>query len=257
MNVLNQTALTLPPLSEATDSDSKAYKYITFRLSDYLFALPSEDILKVVATPPPSQGGMVSMGLVQLGQYSIQILDLSKILGLQGINAPKDNESKSLLYSSKSVDVDSIQNPPFLMVLRSADKTLWGVAVHEPPDLVEISPQALSPVPPEQRAFGTLRGVSYVGTSGLEGDRHTLLILDMATLLTQRQIDIPTSSLFTTIEPPVEIKSPLEVGSLEIESLEIEPPMEIESSAETDAPSGLVHVSGNDEYIEDLLPQTL
>ncbi|MEM8501691.1 MAG: chemotaxis protein CheW [Cyanobacteria bacterium P01_D01_bin.1] len=252
MNVLNQTAFTLPTLSESADSDSKAYKYITFRLSDYLFALPSEDILKIVATPPPSQGGMVSMGLVQLGQYSIQILDLSKILSLESVDAPKDNESKSLLYSSESVDVDSIQNPPFLMVLRSADETLWGIAVHEPPDLVEISPQALSPVPPEQRAFGTLQGVSYVATSDLEGDRHTLLILDMATLLTQRQINIPTSSLFTAIEPSVEAKS-----SLEIESLEIEPPMETESSAETDALSGLVHVNGNDEYIEDLLPQTL
>ncbi|MGB3300811.1 MAG: hypothetical protein WBA76_21305, partial [Phormidesmis sp.] len=57
------------PSSVEPQTDSTIGKYITFRLENYLFALPSKAILKIVATPPPSQGGMVAMGLVQLEQY--------------------------------------------------------------------------------------------------------------------------------------------------------------------------------------------
>ncbi len=237
MNSLNQATLT-PPVRSNANSDSKS-KYITFKLAGYLFALPSEHILRVIATPPPSQGGMVSMGLVQLGQYSIRILDLSKMLDLEDAETFAGIEKDLEFHTGEKV-TGAAQNPPFLIVSQKADQTLWGIAVHEPPDLIELADQTLSPVPPEQRAFGTLQGISCVGMFNLEGNRHTLLILDMPTLLAQ-QIETSSQSMFVGIGSPLEIESPLV----------IEPPFEIEPPLE------IAHDNEDNEDIDDLLSLTL
>lgn len=189
------TSKTIEPAAEVT-------KYITFKLTDYLFALPSEKILKVVATPSPQQGGLVSMGLVQLEQYSIQILDLPQLLALdrvKGIGAAaklskKSTESAPKFTASlakpkepnkvtlKTEELPS-KNPPFLMVLQNTDQDLLGIAVHEPPDLMDIPDYALKPVPQEKRSSRTLRWVSHVVTYNLGSDRHILLLLDLSLLL--------------------------------------------------------------------------
>jgi chemotaxis signal transduction protein len=170
--------------------NSRADQYITFKLADYLFALPSEKILKIVATPSPSQGGMVSMGLVQLEQYSIQIIDLIKLLNLK----KQDIASvvKQPIKAVRLTDVDAPKNPPFLIVLQDNDQALWGIAVEEPPDLMAVPKYALKPVPAEKRLTRALRWVSHVVTYDLGGDRHTLLLLDMTVLLSSDQS--PSSS---------------------------------------------------------------
>ncbi len=159
-------------------------KYATFKLSGYLFALPSLEILKIVPTPPPSQGGMVSMGLVQLEQYSIQILNLAALLILKGDAQPptKIGLNSSLMPSTADLEVSS-KNPPFLIVLQDTKQDLWGIAVNEPPDLMDIPHYALKRLPPEKRLTKTLRWVSHVVTYDLEGSRHTLLVLDLPVLL--------------------------------------------------------------------------
>ncbi len=193
------TGKTIEPIAEVT-------KYITFKLTDYLFALPSEKILKVVATPSPQQGGLISLGLVQLEQYSIQILDLPQLLALdtvQGIGTVATGSkaiesvpvSKSASASSSLAKLKGLnkatskaealpsKNPPFLMVLQNADQDLLGIAVHEPPDLMDIPDYALKPVPAEKRLSRTLKWVSHVVTYDLGRDRHTLLLLDLSVLL--------------------------------------------------------------------------
>lgn len=199
----------LPPATPASlPADNKmgeARKYITFKLADYLFALPSEDILKIVPTPSPSQGGMVSMGLVQLEQYSIQILNLIKLLGLKeatNATSPEDDLKATL---SELTESGSAKNPPFLIVLQNIAQDLWGIAVDQPPDLMDIPNYALKPLPPEKRLTRTLRWVSHVVTYDLGGDRHTLLILDVSLLLAPKQADTSknkTDSL--EIEPPLD-----------------------------------------------------
>lgn len=213
-NDLNQAAT-------ATEAEAEINKYITFTMAGYLFALPSEEILKIVATPAPSQGGMVSMGLVQLEQYSIQTIDLPKLLNLQGekkniaeaaVKADKkttnSKAAKSKAAKSKALmKAETTENPPFLMVLQDADQVLWGIAVDEPPDLMDIPHYALKPVPPEKRMTRALRWVSHVVTYDLGGDRHTLLLLDLSVLLAQKPPEaiLPGSANFLGIEPPMEI----------------------------------------------------
>ena len=203
-----KTVVTNATLTDEPSSNSEPFenttgqtnKYITFKMADYLFALPSEDILKIVATPSPSQGGMVSMGLVQLEQYSIQTLNLPKLLGL--------NQTSAQAELDELTDAGSAQNPPFLMVMQNADKDLWGIAVDEPPDLMDVPNYALKPVPPEKRLTRTLRWVSHVVTYDLGGERHTLLVLDIAVLLAPKQSEVTLNELgFPGIEPPLEVNN--------------------------------------------------
>lgn len=190
----------------AETNTSETRKYITFKLADYLFALPSEDILKIVATPPPSQGGMVSMGLVQLEQYSIQTLDLPKLLGIKQQPEPKHQASSDDL--SNLTEAGSTENPPFLMVLQNEVGNLWGIAVDEPPDLMDVPNYALKAVPAEKRLTRTLRWVSHIVTYDLSGDRHTLLILDISVLLEPQKADLGTEDLSVlAIEPPLDFEN--------------------------------------------------
>ncbi len=198
-SVLDRATPASEPPAEAS---VKTAKYITFKVAGYVFALSSQEILKVVATPSPNEGGMVSMGLVQLEQYSIQILNLPELLRLN----TTDRQS-------------SAENPPFLMVLQNAEKDLWGIAVDHPPDLLEVPDYALKPVPPEKRLTPALRWVSHVVTYSLGSDRHTLLLLDSSLLLAPPQDESETTSSFE-IQPPADSET---TGSFEIQ-----PPLEPE-----------------------------
>jgi chemotaxis signal transduction protein len=197
----------------------KTDKYITFKLADYLLALPSEGILKIVSTPPPSQGGMVSMGLVQLEQYSIQIIDLIKLLSLKGqddiVNGAKKS-SKTAVSTAAPTAPTAVapQNPPFLIVIQDIDQNLWGIAVNEPPDLMDIPRYALKPVPAEKRLTRALRWVSHIVTYDLGGDRHTLLLLDMSVLLSHKQVNLTSDPRFSEIAPPLEAEIEAENTSI-------------------------------------------
>lgn len=207
-NTLQSEISSASPITPTGESPSKnpekeTNKYITFKISDYLFALPSEDILKVVATPPASQGGMVSMGLVQLEQYSIQILNLPTLLSIKEKSTTEPGD-----VAEELTEAGSVKNPPFLIVMQNADQELCGIAVDAPPDLMDIPVYALKPVPHEKRLTRTLRWVSDVVTYDLGGERHTLLILDISVLLAPKQADANIdSSSFLTIEPPIDVEN--------------------------------------------------
>ncbi|MGD1897814.1 MAG: chemotaxis protein CheW [Phormidesmis sp.] len=186
--------------------DSLSRNYLFFRLEQYSIALPSEHVLKIVATPPPSQGGMVHMGLVQLQQYSIQILNVEKLLGLQNTS-------------------DKENNPPFLIVMRShLDEDLWGIAVNEPPELINISDRALRTVPEEVRLPGALQWVSHV-VSCLSDDSHsenskTLLVLDLPILLSARRADIDARNVnLLSADPLLSVEQPNKLIESEYEDV--------------------------------------
>lgn len=204
------------PFLDVNQPTSEINKYITFKLADYLFALPSEEILKIVATPPPDQGGMVSMGLVQIEQYSIQTIDVTKLLTLQ--SAERNTAANSHQKTATSTNLKAANNPPFLIVLQDAAQKLWGIAVDEPPDLMDIPHYALKPVPCEKRLTRALRWVSHVVTYDLGRDRRTLLVLDLSLLLAPKQPETPLemprgTSSFLGIEPPLETEAAINPDS--------------------------------------------
>ena len=91
------------------------------------------------------------------------------------------------------------------MVLQNEEGELWGIAVEEPPDLMDVPDYALKAVPEEKRLTRTLRWVSHVVTYDLAGERHTLLILDISVLLAPKLIEENSNEIgFLAIEPPLE-----------------------------------------------------
>lgn len=187
------------------------HQYITFRLCGHLFALPSQDVLKIIKTPPPEQGGMVDMGLVQLAQYSIQLLELSTLLKLEQ-KVDKEQAAEKTL-TQMSVPVDS---PTFLMILQ-AEQELWGIVVARSPDLRTISDSELKPVRASKRLSGALQGISHVVTYPQSPDarspknkteyethhdsiserenRQILLVLDLCKLLALSKAQTPPASV--------------------------------------------------------------
>lgn len=145
------------------DSSSKIVKLITFNVADYWFALPMKATLKVVNCPASDQGGIVSLGMVQLGAHTIQLLDLYGVYGL--------NANAALL-----------QHPPFLLVLRRPQDKLCGIALESPPDLVELPLNALQCVSADRRFVPKKQWISHIAILSEQTMNRTLLLLDMAAI---------------------------------------------------------------------------
>ena len=187
-------------LSIAEDNAPESTQYITFNVSGYVFGLPSKAILRVVTTPPANKGGLISMGMVQLGPYNIQIIDLVSLLALD------DTQSKPSAHSSRAIErrksasrkserreserreksssfVAPAKNPPFLVVLQNTDGEFWGIALDEPPDLMDVPNYALKPVPEHRKTTRSLQWVSHIVSYDLNSNRHSLLILDLSLVI--------------------------------------------------------------------------
>ena len=144
---------------------SKIIKFITFKVADYWFSLPIAAVLKIVNCPPPEKGGIITLGVVQLGSHTIQLLDL---------------------YSMFDLDADAkIPNQlSFLLVLRNTQKKLWGIALDTPPDLIELPLSNFQAVP-QNKYFATKRQwVSHIAVVSEQGINRTLLLLNLKSLFT-------------------------------------------------------------------------
>lgn len=171
-------------LSITEDNAPESTQYITFNLAGYLFGLPSREILRVVATPPANKGGLISMGVVQLGPYSIQIIDLMSLLALNDTsNRPSMSSSRALENRKRAPVTNPNQNPPFLVVLQNDEGEFWGISLHEPPDLMDVPNYALKPLPAHRRTTQSLQWVSHIVSYDLNSDRHSLLVLDLSLIL--------------------------------------------------------------------------
>ena len=144
---------------------SKIIKFITFKVADYWFSLPIAAVLKIVNCPPPEKGGIITLGVVQLGSHTIQLLDL---------------------YSMFDLDADA-KTPnqlSFLLVLRNTQKKLWGIALDTPPDLIELPLSNFQAVP-QNKYFATKRQwVSHIAVVSEQGINRTLLLLNLKSLFT-------------------------------------------------------------------------
>ncbi|MBE9065817.1 chemotaxis protein CheW [Leptolyngbya cf. ectocarpi LEGE 11479] len=141
------------------DNDTLAIaKFITFKVADYWFALPMEAVLKVVNCPSRDQGGIVSLGIVQLSIHTIQLLDLHGVFGLGTTSPPRQL--------------------PFLLVLRDANNKLWGITLESPPDLMELPLATFHSVTVDRRFIPKKQWISHIAIPS-EQDGRTLLLLDL------------------------------------------------------------------------------
>ena len=144
---------------------SKIIKFITFKVADYWFSLPIAAVLKIVNCPPPEKGGIITLGVVQLGSHTIQLLDLYSMFDLDA-----DDKTPNQLS--------------FLLVLRNTQKKLWGIALDTPPDLIELPLSNFQAVP-QNKYFATKRQwVSHIAVVSEQGINRTLLLLNLKSLFT-------------------------------------------------------------------------
>lgn len=150
-----------------SDHSSDIKKYISFQVASYWYVIPVTEILKVVNCPPPSQGGVVGLGVVQLGPHTVQLLDLEQIFG----GAPA---AKAALETA------------YLVVLHRRKSALWGIGLGTPPDLVELPSTALTPVSFAEQSVSQNPWISHVGVITEQTCDRTYLQLNLETLLQQK-----------------------------------------------------------------------
>lgn len=139
---------------------SKTAKIITFKIADHWFALPMAAVLKIINCPPVDQGGIVNLGMVQLGSHTIHLLDLYSTFGLGA--APSS----------------ALTQTPFLLVLRS-QKKLWGIVLEAPPDLIDLPSTLFKSVSTDKRFTPKKQWISHIAVISKQEISRTLLLLDL------------------------------------------------------------------------------
>jgi purine-binding chemotaxis protein CheW len=135
-------------------------KFIVFKIGDSLLALPMSDVLKVVNCPPVDSGGLRAMGLIQLGRHTIRVLDLHQQLSPKGLSS-------------------SAGKQPFLVIMRTPQEEIFGIAVDEPPNLMELPRERLRSLPQSERQSGALEMISHAAVISQEEVTTTILLLDL------------------------------------------------------------------------------
>lgn len=157
--------------------DSKVSKFIVFKIADYHLALPIRDVLKVVNCSLMVGSGLQTMGVIQLGNHMIRVLDLHEQLSSGG---------SGQLPSS----------PPFLVITRGSGGELCGIPVEKPPNLVELPLEMMRSLPKsDQYGKPALNLVSHAAVVSQENVTTTIFLLDMKRVLNPRINDSPLLAL--------------------------------------------------------------
>ncbi|MEQ8383309.1 MAG: chemotaxis protein CheW [Coleofasciculus sp. A1-SPW-01] len=135
---------------------SDTQKYIVFKISDCLISLPMDNVLKVLNTPS-NESGWNAMGLLQIGDYTIRIVDLH-----QQLNPDYDTNSTNL--------------QSFLVITNPIEGDLFGIIVDEPPNLIELNPDLIRKLPKYNRR---LPMVSHAAVLQENEKKTTIFMLDL------------------------------------------------------------------------------
>jgi len=159
--------------------ESNVGKFIVFQIADYFFALPIQDVLKVLNCPSEVRGNLRSMGLVQMGRHLIRVWDWHEELASLGSPQP-------LLVNSNATELvptGIFPTPPvkqtFLVITRDYQRDLCGIAVDEPPNLVELPLELTQRLPESQHQSGVFEMVSHAAVLSSEALTTTIFILDV------------------------------------------------------------------------------
>lgn len=131
-------------------------KYIVFKISDCLMSLPMDNVLKVLNTPF-NESGWDAMGLLQIGNYTIRIVDLHQQL-------------------NPDYDVDATHSQSFLVITNPIEGDLFGIVVDEPPNLIELNPDLIRKLPKYNRR---LPMVSHAAILQENEKKTTIFMLDL------------------------------------------------------------------------------
>ncbi len=144
--------------------ESNVGKFIVFKITDYLLALPISDVLKIVNCSPAIGKGLRKMGVVQLGRHMIKVLDLDRHFNSGDVPQFPDNK-------------------PFLVIARGPQGELCGIAVDQPPNLVELPLELMRSLPKSDGQFPGLEMVTHAAVVSQQDVTTTIFLLDVKRFL--------------------------------------------------------------------------
>jgi purine-binding chemotaxis protein CheW len=154
---------------ESIYDQSPQEQFVLFAIADYRFALPIQKIFQVVYCPPPFNNELNQMGLVQLGDQVLQMVDLHQRLNFRD-------------------GLTLADSPTFFVITYDLRGDLYGIPVYETPDLIEISPEMLRSLPYSEHQPDVLKIASQLALVPWQGGTKTVLLLDMQRVLNRTSI---------------------------------------------------------------------
>ncbi|NEP10604.1 MAG: chemotaxis protein CheW [Symploca sp. SIO2C1] len=159
--------------------ESNAGKFIVFKIADYFLALPIQDVLKVVNCSFELTGSLRTMGLVKIGRHMIQVLDWHEQLACLG--SPQSEQTNP--HVTQLVTTGSFPQLPvkqtFLVITRDYQGALCGIAVDEPPNLVELPLEIMQALPESNHQSNVFKMISHAVVLSSGALSTTIFILDV------------------------------------------------------------------------------
>jgi chemotaxis signal transduction protein len=145
-------------------------QFIVFRIDEYHLALPLDNILRVVEYSPQRGEKLSTMGLTQIGRYTIKVIDLHQALEVkQPIQMP--------------------ERSAFLVVTHDAQGQPYGIPVYSPPDLVELPLRMMQALPPHDHRANILRIASHAAVISQDDVTTTVFLLDLTRTQERLQVE--------------------------------------------------------------------
>jgi chemotaxis signal transduction protein len=145
-------------------------KFIVFKIASYQWALPISDVVKVVNCSTLIDENLRSLDIVQLGQHIIKILDFNLI----------NSGELSQLSSPKT----------FLVITRNSQGEFCGIAVEEPPNLIDLPLEMIRSFPKSDGYSQCFDWVSHVVISQ-EQVSTTIFLLDVRRFINTGKSNLP------------------------------------------------------------------
>lgn len=130
-----------------SDNNQESLRVITFKVMDYVFALPIELVIKIVLCPNINHPLQQGVGIVDLESETIALLDLSYKF------ANSANQLTTRLEQSRH----------FLIVAHTKTGEPCGFLVDNAPCLQEIPVSTIRPLPYSYRQVAGLEFVNRIG----------------------------------------------------------------------------------------------
>jgi chemotaxis signal transduction protein len=138
---------------------SKQARFIVFEAADHRFAIPLDQVLRVVSYVPETSRGLAQLGLFQIGQHMIKILDLQ-----EWFSSGSQPQAKKTL---------------FLIIIKSPQGELCGIPVETLPDSIELPLESINLLPQsnfEPKVFEIAR---YAAVISQEQIKTVIFLLDV------------------------------------------------------------------------------
>ena len=133
--------------------------HLVFSIADCLLALPLKDVLRVINYPPQARSDPHPMGVMQMGQHLLKIVDLHQWV------QPDATPDRG--------------NHQFLIVTNNIQEGLLGIPIDGAPDLMEFFPENMHSLPQAEKRSSLAEIVSHAVVIPQQETTSTIFLLQL------------------------------------------------------------------------------